>query len=59
MEVVMQYAIEKLGFPADKIVIYAWSIGECLIMLTNHIHVDQHHCPTKKTSCSCISSTIN
>ncbi|XP_068733049.1 phosphatidylserine lipase ABHD16A-like [Montipora capricornis] len=27
MEVVMQYAIEKLGFPADKIVIYAWSIG--------------------------------
>lgn len=27
VEVVIQYAIEKLGFPADKIIIYAWSIG--------------------------------
>lgn len=28
VEVVIQYAIEKLGFPADKIIIYAWSIGK-------------------------------
>ena len=29
IEVVMQYAIEELGFPVNKIFIYAWSIGEC------------------------------
>ncbi|XP_029182141.2 phosphatidylserine lipase ABHD16A-like [Acropora millepora] len=27
IEVVMQYAIEELGFPVNKIFIYAWSIG--------------------------------
>ena len=31
IEVVIQYAIEKLGFPANKIIIYAWSIGECFV----------------------------
>ena len=29
VDVVIQYAVEKLGFPVAKIVIYAWSIGEC------------------------------
>lgn len=29
IDVVIQYAVEKLGFPVSKIVIYAWSIGEC------------------------------
>ena len=29
VDVVIQYAVEKLGFPVSKIVIYAWSIGEC------------------------------
>ena len=29
IEVVMQYAIDKLGFPVNKIIIYAWSIGGC------------------------------
>lgn len=28
IEVVLQYAVEKLGFSVSKIVIYAWSIGE-------------------------------
>lgn len=27
IDVVMQYATEKLGFPVNKIMIYAWSIG--------------------------------
>ena len=30
IEVVLQYAVEKLGFSLSNIVIYAWSIGECL-----------------------------
>lgn len=28
IDVVIQYAVEKLGFPVSKIVIYAWSIGK-------------------------------
>lgn len=27
IDVVVQYAVHKLGFPEDQIVIYAWSIG--------------------------------
>lgn len=33
IDVVIQYAVEKLGFPLSKIVIYAWSIGECSKLL--------------------------
>ena len=29
IDVVIQYAVEILGFPVSNIVIYAWSIGEC------------------------------
>ena len=29
IDVVIQYAVEVLGFSASNIVIYAWSIGEC------------------------------
>jgi pimeloyl-ACP methyl ester carboxylesterase len=27
MEAIMQFAIEKLGFPPGRIVLFAWSIG--------------------------------
>ena len=46
IDVVIQYAVEKLGFPVSKIIIYAWSIGECsnscykyLFLSSVHIHV--------------------
>ena len=29
IDVVIQYAVEVLGFSVSNIVIYAWSIGEC------------------------------
>ena len=29
VDVVMQYALHKLSFSMDRIVIYAWSIGTC------------------------------
>ena len=46
MDVVIQYAVEKLGFPISKIVIYAWSIGECsdLVVLYHTFVPEQCTC---------------
>jgi len=38
IEVVIQYAIEKLGFPANKIIIYAWSIGGYPAVWASRVH---------------------
>ena len=37
IDVVIQYAVEKLGFPVSKIVIYAWSIGKYSNCCYNHL----------------------
>ena len=37
IDVVIQYAVEKLGFPVSKIVIYAWSIGKCSNCCYDHL----------------------
>lgn len=46
IDVVIQYAVEKLGFPLSKIVIYAWSIGECSNCCYNHLFLSSviHMC---------------
>lgn len=40
MDVVVKYAVSKLGFQFDEIILFGWSIGTnfCYFFLLNYLH---------------------